>query len=365
MIFLFAVCGLIILPFVCVDLYMMLNEWQARIHIGRWTVREEWRRAMERKAQQWLHRMPIVPRTDAQRWILWDMFRRKYGSRTIQSWQVAGLLFGLGQEATQQYVMQHPELLMDAHAEVDVALLAYVMKKYGVLTVEQEKCVGSMFEPYVEEGTIPYRKHLPMVRFVDTIGLVCPFLYAVGLKDLAERQIREYDEALFAKTFPAHAFHVERKKPMGLFDWSRGVGWYILGLTETSFKEQEMVSLAQQLLSLRLVNGGFSSMLFNSEERMESSGTALIGLLFVKAYEVSGEKLFLEAARQAEKALMQVTQRNGVVDYAQGDTAGIGHYSRHYGKMPFAQGMTLYLTKRIDEVVAAGRGTGGIDDERN
>ena len=40
------------------------------------------------------------------------------------------------------------------------------------------------------------------------------------------------------------------------------------------------------------------------------------------------------------------------VDYAQGDTKGIGFYSRTFSIMPFAQGMTLYLSKKINQYEA-------------
>ena len=39
------------------------------------------------------------------------------------------------------------------------------------------------------------------------------------------------------------------------------------------------------------------------------------------------------------------TRRNGVIDYCQGDTYGIGYYSKLFSVMPFAQGLALKLSK--------------------
>ena len=53
-------------------------------------------------------------------------------------------------------------------------------------------------------------------------------------------------------------------------------------------------------------------------------------------------------AIKIEKALMKATRRDGTIDFAQGDTKGIGSYSQIFDRMPFAQGMGLYLSKTLD-----------------
>jgi unsaturated rhamnogalacturonyl hydrolase len=192
------------------------------------------------------------------------------------------------------------------------------------------------------------------IRFVDTLGMVLPFLHACGWDDLAKRQLEEYDQALLQGVFPAHAYDTERQLPLGVFDWSRGVGWYILGLIETMDMEENaarIVKLANALLPFQREDGGFSCFIFNQKERMESSGTALIGLLFVSAYQITHDKRFLESAFRVEKSLMKATRRNGALDNCQGDTYGIGYYSQIFSVMPFAQGLALKLSKQLDEYV--------------
>ena len=347
-----AIIGFVSLLFLSIDVFILFNEWQQRIRIGRWSNRKEWQQAVERKTKDWLRHTPTVKITDQSRLILWDILRGNYRSKQIQSWQDAGLLLGLDKEEAENYVKTHPHLFKGVTLEVDQVLLAYALKKHQVLTIAQEGTITAFFQTYLNnEGTVPYRKQLPHVRFVDTIGMIVPFLHACGYTSLATRQMDEFDKVLLKDVFPPHAFHQESYTPMGIYDWSRGLGWYILGLIEADTlkgNKERILKLASSLLSFQRKDGGFNCMFFNNQERFESSGTALIGLLFIKAYQLTHDNTYLVAARMTERALMKATRRNGVVDYGQGDTKGIGFYSRTFTAMPFAQGVTLYFSKQLD-----------------
>lgn len=334
----------VILPFFLVDGWMEFNLWQKRIHIGRWENRKDWQIAVREKTISWLKHIPVIPVSDEKRLVLWDMLRGRYGNSFIQSWQYAGLLLGLGQEEAQAFYKTHK--FITQQYSVDSALLMYVLYKKGVLCRKDLIEYAGKSGLVEHNGTMPYRQQLPDIRFVDTIGLLVPFLVACDYKDKALNQIKEYDEALLNGFFPPHAYDVKKHLPLGIYDWSRGLGWYILGITEADELDgnhERIVQLAKEMLKYQQVDGGLGSMFF-SPSRIESSGTALLGLLFVKAFEITGDRVFLEASKRAERALMRVTRRNGEVDYAQGDTKGIGMYSHRFDIMPFAQGMTLYLT---------------------
>ena len=87
---------------------------------------------------------------------------------------------------------------------------------------------------------------------------------------------------------------------------------------------------------------------------MESSGTVMIGILMVRAYELTNNVDFLRVARKCEKALMMATRRDGTVDYCQGDTSGIGNYSNVFSFMPFVLGMTLWLCMKLNNYQSEG-----------
>lgn len=348
---------IILLAFVGFDFVLIFHEWQARIHIGRWTNRLEWQKALESKAQEWLEQTPTVKLTDNNHWVLYDILRGKYRNQTIQSWQAAGLLLAFGKEESFLYSTQILDSKRDKWKikpeQADEALLAYVLKKYDLLPPKAEKAIFSVLMNLKGlQATIPYRSSLPDVRFIDTIGMVVPFLFLCGESELAERQIEEYDMAkLPGSAIPSHAYDIVRNLPLGIYDWARGIGWYILGIIESNKygrHNNRILELAKELLLYQKDGGGFGAMFFNKESPFESSGTALIGLLMLNAYRITSDYRFLESAFLAEKRLMACTRRNGELDCCQGDTKGIGYYSITYSIMPFAQGIALKLSKELN-----------------
>lgn len=352
MLVVFSALLFILLIFIFVDVFIAIDEWQGRIHLGRWNDRKQWQQAVEKKAVSWLKHAPTVRKTAQSRLVLIDILRGDFRNSTIQTWQDAGLLMGLDKCHVERYVLSRKALFLASSIMPEDLLLAYALKKHGLLTEIQENRILSGFKEQKDQGTIYYRPWVKTIRFVDTLGMVLPFLHACGWDQLAERQLKEYDAALYDGLFPAHAYNLDKQLPLGVFDWCRGIGWYVLALSETSDMgghAQRILALSEALLKHQNPDGGFSSFVFNPKERMDSSGTALIGLLFIEAYKFSKDEKFVHAACQAEKALMKKTRRDGALDYCQGDTLGIGYYSKMFSVMPFAQGMALLLSKRIDE----------------
>lgn len=350
--FLLSFILVIFLMFFFVDAIFFFDEWQVRIHIGRWQDRKQWQMAIDKKTKAWLKHTPTVRTTSQNRLLLLDILRGKFRNTTIQTWQIAGLLMGLDKPCAEKYVKTHPDLFLHKDVLPEDFLLAYALKRYGLLSVEQEQKILASCQDVKDVGTIYYRPWVKHIRFVDTLGMVLPLLYACGWNDLAQRQLKEYDQALLHDVFPAHAYEVEKDLPLGVYDWSRGIGWYILGLIETADmngNDVRILRLAEALLPHQRQDGGFSCFVFNARERMESSGTVLVGLLFACAYRIVKDEKFLDAALRVEKALMKSTRRNGALDNCQGDTYGIGYYSQIFSIMPFAQGLALKLSKELDQ----------------
>lgn len=378
---------LLALAVVCVDAWRFMGTLAGRVHIGRWRDRNAWQEALARTAASWTRRMPAVPRKDQGRRILWEMARGTYADAAIQGWQAAGLFLGLNAYAAGRddealkkrlrHALEEHELVKNCLAvpeperwEADRLLLDYAVLEVGCRGAEQvaEASAALLESLRTGKGTLAYRRGQPGVRYVDTIGLACPLAAACAVRmereeywGLAVKQVREYDAALLpGSSFPAHGFEMERGYPLGLYDWSRGIGWYALGLcelyrlmslhgrAEAEEMERRILALAEELLPLQKKNGGFGWMVARPESVFESSGTALLGFLLLTAFRISGENRFLEAAFRAEKALMGVTRRNGVLDMCQGDTKGIGMYSDVWNLMPFAQGMALRLSVELN-----------------
>ena len=341
-----------------------------------------------RKASAWMKRMPRSPKRTREGWSSGTCCGERMRTAAIQGWQLAGLSLGLnayagdrndgdlreklrGALGSHELVVNYLEQENPGTWEVDRMLLDYAVLEAGCGVEERlvEKSLAFLESLKTEAGTLAYRRGQPAVRYVDTIGLACPLAAACAARtgreedwNLAARQVEEYDAALLAgSSFPAHGFEMDRGYPLGLYDWSRGIGWYALGLCElyrlmeahgrpeAGAMAKRIVSLSRELLPLRKRNGGFGWMVARPESVFESSGTALMGLLMLTAYHISGESCFLDAAFGAEKALMGVTRRSGALDMCQGDTKGIGMYSDVWGLMPFAQGMALRLSVELNK----------------
>lgn len=378
---------LLALAVVCVDAWRFMGTLAGRFRIGRWQDRRAWQDALARTALSWTRRMPAVPKRDQGRRILWEMARGTYADTAIQGWQAAGLFLGLHAYAAGRKDEELKERLrrnLEGHElvknflavpeperwEADRLLLDYAVLEAGCRGAEQvAQASAALLESLrTEAGTLAYRRRQPGMRYVDTIGLACPMAAACAARtgreeywELAVKQVEEYDRALLLhSSFPAHGFEMERGYPLGLYDWSRGIGWYALGLCElyrlmsvhgrpeADGMARRILALAEEVLPLQKKNGGFGWMVARPESVFESSGTALLGLLLLTASRISGEDRFLEAAFRVEKALMGVTRRSGVLDMCQGDTKGIGMYSDVWNLMPFAQGMALRLSMELN-----------------
>lgn len=371
---------IIILP----DLYVSFNIWYRRIHIGRWRDKTVWKAAILNTCICWIKATPTVKLKDNNKYIIFDLIKGKYRINTIQSWQEAGLILGLISSFRNKEIEYYIKNVITStgnwkkhYQHIDAALLAYAILQYVEKDNRQVKhlrpamdYVYNLILSHQEGITIKYRKNLPHIRFVDTLGFICPFLIKYGILynkeeaiTLALNQLTEYDNALLEKWYlPCHAFDIKAQLPRGIYDWGRGTGWYILALVEgrRSLSSQNkiynnfnfadrIIRLAITLMHFQHENGGFSAMIFDNSPTIEGSITTLAGLLFHEAWLISKDVQYKKALDQTITSLMSITQRNGRIDLCQGDTKGIGYYSNTFTYMPFIQGLALLLINRINE----------------
>ena len=382
LILLAAVLGLLCVFSLCVTFYNVwvnLNTWQKRIHIGRLTDIETWKSAITHTARKWIRRPPVVPKDDQHQWLLLDKLRGKYENSTIQSWQVAGLLLGLDSSDTQLNSKDIDAIIKKygSTKNVERALLAYSLLMLADRYPDYRKAADNfavetlniLYDIKAEADTIPYRKQSPSVRYVDTLGFVCPFLIKYSnvikkpeLKSLAKLQLQEYRSRFHSElNLPPHAYNIDNNVPMGVYDWGRGIGWYILALVESrrslqtgrdgnqdlnTYLAELILELSENLIRFQKDNGGYAMFVTDTNGQFEASATSLSGLLFLEAYTISKDSKYLKAVERILKSLMAVTQRNGAIDLCQGDTKGIALYSTHLGLMPFIQGITVSLANR-------------------
>lgn len=362
---LLAVC----LCFFAADFIPMITAWIKRIHIGRYTDKKIWFEKVLAVAEKNARKLPKIPVTDKTAYTLIPKLKGEYYNFYFSSWQVASLLLAdSANESTRKaaYRFFDKEDWFDRSYKTGAGFLFYAMMQSGFAEDEKFKAAVDDYIAKVfaaaGDGTLPYvleyKEH-----YVDTLGMVCPFLIryhqTYGCPEALELAKRQFDEfyvyGINERTgLPVHCFNPDNKMPLGIYGWGRGCGWLALALDEClglldesddyyGTLTQRATALCEALLPFQNENGSFNAIIGVPFSRQESSATAMIGgLLHRMGYVAESERCL--------DYLMSVTRINGEVDFAQGDTMGIGNYSRRFEPMPAAQAFALRLYGKIVEI---------------
>lgn len=353
-----------------VDGFFWLVDRYCRFHIGRWPDSQVWEEAVYRVARKWSRKTPTVKITDNSRYILLDMLSGRYRSQSIQSWQNAAIILGLLEKGESDTARNAALRFLDgsgnwrkAPVAVDSSMLAYAILK----AAEDPQAVKSAMDAVIAlicrnvdtNGLISYTTPGDPHRYVDTIGLVCPFLALYAntygcpeYEEMACDQLRFYHRygLLTGTNLPNHAIHGDTKLPLGVYGWGRGVAWYVLGLLDTYFslicqeRKQEVLGLitsaAEDYLRFQRNDGGFGSIL-QIHSSYDSSATAVLAWFYGHCAHLLQKEDYGVCAARCLRKLRSMTRITGKIDWCQGDTKGIGIFSQTYDIMPFAQGFTL------------------------
>lgn len=364
-----------------VDAVPLLRRWLSRIHIGQWSGQEEWQTAAQKALLNMARTSPRIPATEQERLTFIDRIRGVYYSSRLQLWQEAYVLAALNGFPPSELRDTLIEKMISKRFEngewiaapdsPECAAFSWAVLRSPLYS--EQLAGGAMRETadYLikaagENGTVPYNKAAPGIRYVDTVGMVCPFLaeYAAAFGDsgalaLCIRQIKEYCENGLHNelNIPVHCFGQGNLAPMGIYGWGRGCGWLAVGMTDTftallkaestpEIKElqlyllKRMVAYADALLDYQTDGGGWCRQL-PVWDFGETSATGMLAYFMQRLHRLTGIEKYETAALQAGAFLMKCTRKSGRIDYAQGDTAGIGFYSRRLDTMPAAQAFCL------------------------
>lgn len=370
---------LLILLMICfvnyaVDFWFYLKNRYCRFHIGRYQNDSQWQDAIEKRAVKWLRKTPTVKITDNSRYMLMDFVSGRYRSHTIQSWQKAALILGLlysNNQKSSRFAQNAAMDLIDRNGEwkrkpvaVDCGMLSYAVLKASNDSIKVKPAMDESLKIIKKninsEGMVSYTggKENPDM-YVDTLGLVCPFLLLYGktyndpeLEKLAFKQLDMFhDFGLYPGTvLPNHAFNIDTKLPLGVYGWGRGTAWYIIGLMDSyplfedelykTKVKQWLIEAADCYMQYQRKDGGFGSILQRTQT-YDSSATAVMAWFYARMALMCKEDIYINVSKKCLKKLMECTRITGAIDWCQGDTKDIGVFAQTYDIMPFAQGMTL------------------------
>lgn len=372
---------LIIFVILAIDFLPQIYTWQSRIHIGRYDSIEKWNNKIVEKSLLWLKNTPTITFTDNKRLVVIDILKGNYKRAAIQYWQEASLLLGLNEVYIKtrdskikinidEYIASKIDengFWKSSPQEIDGVILAYSI--INIPEIDHDKYKPSYDYIYNlilslrgNDGIVAYKNYCTNQRYVDTIGFICPFLISYGVKfqieeaiALAVKQITEFNKygMLDDKFIPCHTYLVDSKIPVGLFGWGRGLGWYAIGLIDSwsalpnthqdkNKLRESVITFAKMAISFQNENGSWNWIISVREARADSSTTATLAWFLANAASLPEIHLVCEKTKdKALNYLMQVTRRDGAIDFSQGDTKAIGVHSQEFDILPFTQGFVL------------------------
>ena len=347
--------------------------------IGSFSSGDEWFGAAKSAAEKWLEKgFPAVPRVVNERLRIIDVLKGEYKVKAIQHWQKASVLLAMNEispEKSAEYIKSKIAEMPDEISRVDTAMLAFAALENGKADSADikkfaDKTAEMLMKKYEQLGRIPYGGN-ENICFVDTVGLVCPFLVKYGIMNGNDSAVLAavdvinsfYEKGIHKELgLPIHCFDNSNNAPLGIYGWGRGCGWWAVGLADTyrvllqadGFESEKksvlekIIEFADAITRFQCKNGAFDRnvLCFSGED---SSATAMLAYFLAYAAEITGNDKYKNSAEKAVNYIYSVTRRSGIVDWSQGDTIGVGFYSDASIVVPAAQGFALRAYMMIKE----------------
>lgn len=215
--------------------------------------------------------------------------------------------------------------------------------------------------PTDEKGNLPYRaKHGNGHVYVDSIGLIGPFLYEYGryfknneCMELAVRQIVNFlVYGMDGSTeLPYHGYAVQTTCKYGIIGWGRAVGWLMRGMAGCMITEYGMeqlkdsyIALADAVLPYQRKDGYFSWQMQAVDGPADTSATGMICAAIKQGMElgVLTDPKYGQALQTGRNAIWKSVKYGRVYDCS-GECEGFGRYPQRYGAYPWSLGPALML----------------------
>lgn len=288
-------------------------------------------------------------------------------------------------------------------------------EKYKLALDKMAKYLFVLAEEEADEaGSIPYR---PAQKngyiFVDSIGMMCPFLYRYGIRfnnaEAVEIALTQIENMIVygmdGRTgLPYHGFRYENRVKYGIIGWGRAVGWLLMGMAgiigngqdclgldssgeEEQEKEQrgakaaknfavrlqkikeQMAGIVSLLAGYQKEDGSFAWQLQAAEGPSDSSATAMIAGALLRGSSMlktlrpcpkdfkseetafESEDIYREIEKIIERAAdyLAACEKHGKIYHSSGECMGFSQYPQVYGAYPWALGPALFLLCHIKE----------------
>lgn len=244
---------------------------------------------------------------------------------------------------------------------VDHTLFFYGV--YSQLNDEDKETVSTFLTKSARDnaGSILYRES-QSAAFLDTVGMVAPFLIRYGAErersDTIEIGLQQlyafFDHGLDADSqLPYHGYDLVHGEKCGIIGWGRGVGWLMVGLAESlAWLEQEAFAevsdlfrhLADTVLRYQRLDGGLSWQLSAKEGPIDTSAISMVGYALSRYARITGESKFLSHELLLSDALREHVASDGGVRNSSAECMGFSMYPQLFEVNSWGQGFALLFT---------------------
>ena len=357
---------------ISVDVIVKYNRRRLKKQIRVFSDFESWKNAVFECSKKWARKMPTVPLTDHDRFVLLDMVRGQYKHNSLQCWQYTQLICGIKAIA--------PESVIKATDQFDIKEIdeGFALYKQWRAELFDENDIEKYMQTYLsvlekrtkENGLIEYRAGFGDVCIADTLAFVSPLLIKYGvyknnneLIDSAMLQINSFYNYGYIDKYGlyAHGYNAVKKAPCESIGWGRGTGWFLFGILNcyeelpdnSEYKAillERIEEALNNILCYQRADGGWSTQLVGNWN-YDSSATAMFALYILRASKIVGRSSkYTNAVERAVEKLMTVTTKSGALMYCEGDCHGIGKYSKLYTISPFTQGVVLEVITEYERM---------------
>jgi len=203
-----------------------------------------------------------------------------------------------------------------------------------------------------EDGIYLYRKE-HNIFFIDTVGLLCPFLMLYAditsddsIKIDAERQVQFALQYCVGPNqgLAIHAYDLNHNYPLGSVNWARGMGWLLLGLSSVATKShneqfKNAIEHYLKILSNLKEDYGFWAQFLGhtNDKTIDSSGSLMFLYSFMKCDLINIDESLIKSLTAL------CVDVKGKVQMVSGDTIYINKYSRVKSVSELGQGILLSI----------------------
>lgn len=211
---------------------------------------------------------------------------------------------------------------------------------------------------------LPYQIRHPDLIYIDSTGMICPFLAWYGscynrqdALDLSVRQLTAFltNGIDMRSGLPYHAYRDGSMEQLGACGWGRGIGWLLIGMIDTldhmpsGYRDRDYIAhefrqLIETVVPYQDGLGNLNSIITDKASHSDTSATAMLGYAVARGV-LTGvlQEDWLTCAQKAFNAILDQTGRDGLVGGCSGECIGLGSYSEKFGPYPWAQGPAAAL----------------------